>query len=256
MRANTDRSKALSFDAAADRYDAARPRFDHDLVASLLARAGVVARGARVLEIGAGTGQLTDALLALGSTVTAIEPGTTMARRLQDRCEVVNQTFEEAELPVDEFDLVASANAFHWVDPRVGHRKVAAVLRPTGRVLLLWNFPVPHDHAAQSAVAEVLAARLPDSVWDEARARDLDAVLAEGRAEIANGTALDVIDHGWHRSAWELSPFERVRLAATYAGATDVTDVQLRRLAASIEERGVSRVAMENRIYWLVAKSR
>ncbi|HVM65132.1 MAG TPA: hypothetical protein VMU14_09750, partial [Acidimicrobiales bacterium] len=46
------------------------------------------------------------------------------------------------------FDLLVSGQAWHWVDPEVGPRKAAAVLRPGGMIGLFWNQGRPADGAA------------------------------------------------------------------------------------------------------------
>jgi len=130
------------FGQDANLYDRCRPGYPDALFADLTTIAGL-RPGARVLEIGPGTGQATAPLARLGSRVTAVEISPAMAavarRRLAGWAdvEVVVGAFEEWPLPTMPFDLVLSATAFHWVDPGVRVRKSAQALRPDGTLAVV-----------------------------------------------------------------------------------------------------------------------
>jgi SAM-dependent methyltransferase len=53
--------------------------------------------------------------------------------------------FETWDAAGRHFDLVTSAQAWHWVEPTVGAAKAAAVLEPDGRIALWWNVASPPD---------------------------------------------------------------------------------------------------------------
>ena len=116
--------------------------------------AGRVPPKGTVLEVGAGTGQLTVSLARRGLRVTAVEPGSRMAALLARKlshfpnCAVMTATFEEASIEPGTFDLVTSATAFHWVDETRRFSLAAAALHKTGALALLRN-----DHVASSASA-------------------------------------------------------------------------------------------------------
>jgi SAM-dependent methyltransferase len=125
-----------TFNEDAGRYDRARPRYPARMFGDLAA-AGV-ATGARVLEIGCGTGQATVPLAERGHRIVAVELGAEMAavaRRNLARfgsVEVVTAAFEQWPLPAEPFDLVFCATAFHWLDPAVRVPKSADALRSGG----------------------------------------------------------------------------------------------------------------------------
>lgn len=125
-----------TFNEDAERYDRARPRYPARMFDDLAA-AGA-ASGARVLEIGCGTGQATVPLAERGYRIVAVELGPEMAalarRNLAafDSVAVVTAAFEEWPLPDEPFDVVFCATAFHWIDPAVRVPKCAAALRPGG----------------------------------------------------------------------------------------------------------------------------
>jgi SAM-dependent methyltransferase len=94
--------------------------------------------GARVLEIGAGTGQATQPLAERKYQVTAIELGPNLAAVASQKLagfpnvDVAVGAFESWPLPAEPFDAVIAATAFHWLDPAVRVAKVAQALRRGG----------------------------------------------------------------------------------------------------------------------------
>jgi SAM-dependent methyltransferase len=91
-----------------------------------------------VLEIGSGTGQATVPLAERGFQITAIELGPILAavalRKLArfPNVTIVQGAFEAWPLPLEPYDAVVSATAFHWLDPSVRITKSADALRPDG----------------------------------------------------------------------------------------------------------------------------
>lgn len=132
------------FDSIADLYDRVRPRYPAGAVDDLLDACAVTA-ATRIIEIGCGTGQLTMALARTGASILAAEPGAALAAlaraNLADHpaVEVRTTRFEDLEASPRSFDLVVAATSFHWVDPLVGYRKAALLLRPGGSLVLLTN---------------------------------------------------------------------------------------------------------------------
>jgi SAM-dependent methyltransferase len=126
-----------TFDMVAELYDHVRPGYPAELVSDLACLAQI-GGGSRVLEIGPGTGQLTVQLARLGCKITAVELGPSLAevarRNLADfpDAHVVTADFELWPLPIERFDAVVSATAFHWLEPASRVSKVADALRPGG----------------------------------------------------------------------------------------------------------------------------
>ena len=134
------RQRAL-FDGIAERYEASRPGYPVQVVEFVAATAGL-GPGAAVLEVGCGTGQLTERLACSGFRLTAIDIGPSMiaaARRRLTDAEVCFQvtSFEDLAAADASFGLVISSAAFHWIDPEVAFSKSARLLRPGGWLALL-----------------------------------------------------------------------------------------------------------------------
>jgi ubiquinone/menaquinone biosynthesis C-methylase UbiE len=128
---------ALSFGAVADAYDRARPSYPREAVAWL-----VGGELSHVLELGAGTGKLTEQLAALGHRVLATDPLEPMLRHLVRRLPATRAVLATAEqIPVRgrSVDAVIGAQAFHWFDLDRALPEIARVLRPGGRLGLVWN---------------------------------------------------------------------------------------------------------------------
>lgn len=157
------RRLGLTFDRIADAYDAVRSGYPASLVDDAIERGGLRA-GSRVLEVGCGTGKLTELLLARGLRVHAVDPGSNMiaaAERRLGRNDAVTfhlGRFEDVDLPEQPFDAVFSATAFHWVDPAVGWAKAAATLEAGGLLALLSHLDVRDQQSG--AVHDEFAAQL------------------------------------------------------------------------------------------------
>lgn len=129
------------FDAGANAYDRARPSYPPDAVEWLVETLGI-APGHRVCELAAGTGKLTRLLVPAGADLFAIEPVEGMWRVLVDSLPQLPVAAGAAEsLPLRDasLDAVTVAQAFHWFDADRAFAELARVLRPGGRVGLIWN---------------------------------------------------------------------------------------------------------------------
>lgn len=144
--------RRLSFGAMAADYDRSRPDYPEQLVRDVLSHvaAGVIpqAGGAtRALEVGAGTGKATLQFAAHGVAIHALEPSAEMGRILADRCifqrkvTIERSEFESAELPEQSFELVYSAQAWHWTDPERRYTLARRALVDGGTLAVFWNAP-------------------------------------------------------------------------------------------------------------------
>jgi SAM-dependent methyltransferase len=131
------RGPAAAFAEVAGAYERGRPGYPEDAVRWL---AGDEPRD--VVDLGAGTGKLTRALVALDHRVTAIEPLPEMLELLPSAAPGAFAILGNAEvvpLPDAHADVVTCAQSFHWFDHAVALPEIARVLRPGGRLALVWN---------------------------------------------------------------------------------------------------------------------
>ena len=132
---------ARGFEAGAAAYELARPGYPDEAIAVLVSKVGV-GPGTVVCDLAAGTGKLTRRLIDLGASVVAVEPVPAMRSQLGTvlpQVEVVDGTAESIPLPDASVDVVTVAQAFHWFDAPKALAEIARVLRPGGRLALLWN---------------------------------------------------------------------------------------------------------------------
>jgi len=127
----------LCFGRVAGAYDRARPTYPREAAAWLIGE-----QPTTVLELGAGTGKLTEVLVGLGHDVHATDPDEQMLAVLRERLPEVRTSVAGAEdLPVADasYDVVVVAQAFHWFDPERALPEIARVLKPGGHVAVVWN---------------------------------------------------------------------------------------------------------------------
>lgn len=134
---------AESFGTDAERYDRARPRYPDALIRRIVA----ASPGPELLSVGSGTGIDARQFQEAGCRVLGVEADARMAefaRGTGVATEVAK--FEDWDPAGRRFDTLAAAMAWHWIDPVAGARKAADVLRPGGRLALMWYvFQPPED---------------------------------------------------------------------------------------------------------------
>ena len=145
---------AAGFSSAADVYERARPSYPADAIAWLVERTGL-GPGRTVVDLAAGTGKLTRLLAGTGARVIAVEPIEEM-RALITGAETLDGTAEELPLPDGSTDVVTVAQALHWFDIERALAEIHRVLRPGGRLVLVWNMRDTAD-PVQRGVEELLA---------------------------------------------------------------------------------------------------
>lgn len=161
------------FDGVADLYDQCRRAYPDEIVNFMVATAALQA-GSVVLELGCGTGQLTEQLAGFGFNLTAIDIGPSMvaaARRRLGGREVSFRTvaFEDFDAASSSFDLIVSATSFHWVDPEVKFAKPVRLLRPGGWLALLATGE-RYDDPLGAALLDMWVARSDDGgAWAKQR---------------------------------------------------------------------------------------
>jgi ubiquinone/menaquinone biosynthesis C-methylase UbiE len=125
-----------SFGPVADAYDRARPSYPEEAVRWLTG-----SDSSMILELGAGTGKLTEVLHKTGNQLLATDPLPEMLATLAKKVPVqhVVATAEHIPMRSRSVDLVVSGQSFHWFDHGRALPEIARVLRPGGVLALVWN---------------------------------------------------------------------------------------------------------------------
>lgn len=134
-------AERFSFEAVDARdYDELRPGYAAEAIAWVAERGGIVP-GSIVVDLAAGTGQLSRLFVSLGADVVAVEPASNMRAILGERLPQVRAVDGKAEsIPLEDasVDAVVVGNAFHHFSREVAFAEIRRVLRPGGTLALLW----------------------------------------------------------------------------------------------------------------------
>ncbi|ALD12700.1 class I SAM-dependent methyltransferase [Clavibacter capsici] len=203
---------ASSFGAVSAQYDRVRPGYPEEAVMWMLP-----AGARRVVDLGAGTGKLTRLLAGRGLAVTAVEPDYRMRAVLAAaRPDVTARAGSGEAIPVGdgEEDAVLVAQAWHWMDEGDAARECARVLRPGGRLGIVWN--------------------VMDTEVDWVR--ELDALLQPGSRTAARAVepgpfpGFGPVEHASFAHVHRLAPEDVVALAGSISRVLVLPDAERARL--------------------------
>lgn len=237
-----DPSRAQSFDAVAEDYEACRPSYPRALFDAVLAHSGLSPPGP-ILEIGAGTGKATRRLTERGFEVVALEPGAQLAalgRRVCPGATFIETPFEAWASAEEAFDLVVAAQSFHWIDPDRRMALAARSVSPGGHLALLWNLD-PGTGELYERFTEVYAAHTP---WISGMGpRNVEEFIARWRGEVVGSGAfpggVEVFEVPW---VAHIDAPDYLRLINTYSDHRTLKDEDRDRLfdalALVIDEGG------------------
>jgi SAM-dependent methyltransferase len=204
--------RASSFGAVAEEYDRLRPTPVAKAIDWLLPF------GTRtVVDIGAGTGLATRALVADGRHVVAVEPDSRMRLVLRTRtpgASVVGGRGEALPLRTGSADAVVAASSWHWMDPGRARAEVVRVLRPGGRLGLVWTSwdrDVPWIKDLDDALAGASGGQAP-------RQQSMADQFAETGRVLPSGRGLSPEETATFRAVRELPLDDAVALMGTYSG--------------------------------------
>ena len=134
--------RARSFETVAAEYERHRPGYPEEALRWAAEQLGLDT-GARVLDVGAGTGKLTRGLAALGFRVVAVEPGAPMLEQLRaavPEAEALDGAAESLTLPDASIAAAFAGQAYHWFDRDRAVPELHRVIRAGGGLTLLWNW--------------------------------------------------------------------------------------------------------------------
>jgi ubiquinone/menaquinone biosynthesis C-methylase UbiE len=134
------------FNQMAEYYDIFRPSYPQEIINAIIDKASLVS-GAKLLEIGAGSGKATAQFADYNLEILCVEPGPELAARGRERfigknIEFIVSRFEDYSPSFIDYDAIISAQAFHWLPQPEGYEKCAAVLKDGGYLAPFWNIGI------------------------------------------------------------------------------------------------------------------
>lgn len=217
------------FTSRAAAYAGARPSYPAAAIDALLAGLGEPAALA-VADLGAGTGLSSRAIAARGPHVFAVEPNAAMRANASadPRVRFVAGTAEATTLADRSVDVVAAFQAWHWVDQDAAVREASRILRPRGRLAVVYN---EHDTSDPfTAAYATIFSRFSTRDVEGRRAHGLEAfaTIAPGalrRSEHANPFALDRAGAHAHAGSQSFLPQAGAAAADMHAYIDELVDV-------------------------------
>ncbi|MDB5056038.1 MAG: methyltransferase [Bacilli bacterium] len=150
------------FSNRVENYIKYRPSYPKEAINFLYVNLGFNEKSI-IADIGSGTGIFTKLLLERGSKVVAIEPNKEMRNAAEVQLNEhhnfvsINGTAEDTQLEVQSVDYIVSAQSFHWFDRRLAKIEFSRILRPSGKVILIWNNRRTDQNAIDRAYENLLS---------------------------------------------------------------------------------------------------
>lgn len=132
------------FSGRIENYVKYRPTYPPEIAQFLIDNCGLD-QSSVMADIGCGTGIFCKIFVENDIKVVGVEPNAAMRSAAQEYLaefgsfRLVDGTAESTTLDDSSIDLITAAQAFHWFDPAIAKREFQRILKPGGRVALIWN---------------------------------------------------------------------------------------------------------------------
>ncbi|WP_332763666.1 class I SAM-dependent methyltransferase [Phenylobacterium sp.] len=193
----------------AQTYAAVRPGYPAALYDDLAALGALTPR-TRVLEVGCGGGQATGDLATRARSVVALDPGARLvdeARRKVGAANVeyVVARFEDYELEPEGFDLVASAQAWHWIPREIAFSKAAEALSSGGWLAVFGHVPMAVPEAFEAPFKAAFDRHAPE-VWGQPPSQAAYLPSGPFAGMFARSALFGPAMHRGYAWTWDLDP--------------------------------------------------
>lgn len=156
-----EKNSTRRFSDRVENYAKYRPAYPKEFIDYLYANLGF-SKDSIIADIGAGTGILTGLLLDRGSRVVGVEPNREMRKAAETLLEEyskfvsIDGTAENTGIADNSVNYVICAQAFHWFDKNACKKEFQRILKPGGKVVLVWNNRKVHESGFSTEYEELL----------------------------------------------------------------------------------------------------
>ena len=150
------------FSDRAENYAKYRPGYPREVL-RFLEEMGALSRNSVVADVGSGTGGLSALFLESGYRVFGVEPNREMRQAAEGLLggnslfESVDGAAEDTTLADQSVDLIVVANSLHWVEQDAARAEFSRVVRPGGRVAIIWNVTRESGTPFREAYADLIS---------------------------------------------------------------------------------------------------
>jgi SAM-dependent methyltransferase len=200
-------------------YDDLRPDYAPEAVAWVAQRSGLRV-GSRVVDLAAGTGQLSKRFATLGIETVAVEPASNMREVIRERLPDVRVVAGSAEaIPLDDrsVDAVVVGNAFHHFDADRAFDEIRRCLRVGGALAIFWAWQAENSSAEYPALQRVMI--------EVQQMRDESAIVAAYRTWEQPPDRVEGFTRFERGEFPSTHVIESARLADLYATSSDVASM-------------------------------
>ena len=138
MRIN--RKLKTTFNKVSRLYESARPEYPKSIY-SYIKKLSKLKKGEKILDVGCGSGQFTKFFIR-NFNATGIDIGENFIKiaKNNNKAKFICTSFEKCKFPKESFDLITSAQAWHWIEPKTSLKKAHKLLKNQGHIAFIWYF--------------------------------------------------------------------------------------------------------------------
>lgn len=210
----------MTFNENPEAYHKYRPIYPEELIKDLIALS-MIKEGDKIIEVGCGTGKATGQFSKYNFNITGIEIGRALAEfaselfRQYPNFKIENNSFEDWDSQGEKFELLISAQAFHWIDPKVKYLKASSVLKENGSMGLFWNFYDENKSDFLKEYDEIYKTIVPN--YNESEKKTLEQWVQELKQEIEESELFKYVTVKHYKWETQYSEEHFINLLNTYS---------------------------------------
>jgi SAM-dependent methyltransferase len=137
----SDRKLKSTFGRVSNLYESARPGYPSKLIDDIL-KISKIKKSGKILDVGCGPGKATKLFAKKGYSIIGIDISKDLISIAKKNSKASYKTvsFEDAKFKPKTFDVITSAQAWHWIDPEIALPKANKLLKDNGYLALFWKF--------------------------------------------------------------------------------------------------------------------